>query len=330
MIEYSVGVDHLSLGSLDDLQDAIYDSDHTLNLAGILDNLDLPAPTTSVSNGTTGDDTMTGGSVIDILSGRDGHDTLSGASGNDQLYGEAGNDVLNGGTGDDYMEGGTGNDVYVYNVGDGSDTLEELDGSADKISFGSGFDINDLTFARVGNNDLVITVDDGSTTQEIIIQNQFVQYKGIETIEFIGSPSFDLSTYGYTLHGTATRDILYGVTFGGGNQDTIYGGGGDDTIYGLDGDDTLHGEAGNDTIDTGLGNNTVYGGDGNDKVIANVGNDVLYGGGGNDVIEDLGVMTIIIILREMTCTRMVVVLMQFIYPGIYIWHYCLLPFRERS
>ena len=63
--------------------------------------------------GTSGNDTLTGGSDADALYGYGGNDSLAGAGGNDSLYGYAGNDTLLGGDGDDYL--------HKYNeTGDGS------------------------------------------------------------------------------------------------------------------------------------------------------------------------------------------------------------------
>ncbi|MHC0019748.1 calcium-binding protein, partial [Acinetobacter pittii] len=60
----------------------------------------------------------------DILQGYGSADHLEGLAGNDTLYGYAGNDVLTGGTGNDYLDGGAGNDSYVFNLGDGQDTIQ--------------------------------------------------------------------------------------------------------------------------------------------------------------------------------------------------------------
>jgi len=46
----------------------------------------------------------------------------------DRLYGGGANDVLQGKRGNDYLEGGSGNDTYVWNTGDGFDTILDTDG----------------------------------------------------------------------------------------------------------------------------------------------------------------------------------------------------------
>ena len=50
--------------------------------------------------------------------------TLNGGDGDDRIVGSAGNDVVNGGKGSDVAFLGAGNDVFVWNPGDGSDTVD--------------------------------------------------------------------------------------------------------------------------------------------------------------------------------------------------------------
>jgi hypothetical protein len=58
--------------------------------------------------------------------GEYGEDTLEGGSGADTIGGGAKADTIEGGTGNDSLTGGTGNDVFVYNVGDGLDTITDF------------------------------------------------------------------------------------------------------------------------------------------------------------------------------------------------------------
>lgn len=55
-------------------------------------------------------------------------DTLTIAGfGNDQLLGGKGDDTLSGGKGKDIMTGGRGQDTFIFNVGDGRDTITDFD-----------------------------------------------------------------------------------------------------------------------------------------------------------------------------------------------------------
>jgi len=78
--------------------------------------------------GGEGDDWIFGGDGRDYISGGAGDDNLNGGAGEwDNLHGEEGDDTLNGGLGRDTMTGGAGNDVFVL------DSPEKLFAQADKI-----------------------------------------------------------------------------------------------------------------------------------------------------------------------------------------------------
>jgi Ca2+-binding RTX toxin-like protein len=80
----------------------------------------------SLDLGATGIEAVVGGAGNDNLrtSGA-GRVILAGGGGNDSLTGSVAGDLLYGGTGDDALKGGRGNDVYVFNRGDGSDTITD-------------------------------------------------------------------------------------------------------------------------------------------------------------------------------------------------------------
>ena len=63
-------------------------------------------------------------------------DALVGAVGEDRFYGRAGDDILEGKRGNDYLEGGSGDDRYIFNIGDGVDTILDVEGN-DRILLGS-------------------------------------------------------------------------------------------------------------------------------------------------------------------------------------------------
>ena len=74
------------------------------------------------------DRTLIGTVNDDLLAGRSGNDTLTGLAGNDTLSGRSGNDRLSGGLGNDLLDGGSGDDTYVYQAGDGLDTIADAIG----------------------------------------------------------------------------------------------------------------------------------------------------------------------------------------------------------
>ena len=95
-------------------------------------DIEIPPPSAEI-----GDDSISGGSGVDILYGGGGQDAPASGSGEDILYG-GGGDVLYGGTGDDTISGGPGDDSLHSGAGD--DTLTGGAG-ADILEGGAGGDV---------------------------------------------------------------------------------------------------------------------------------------------------------------------------------------------
>ena len=89
-----------------------------------------------------------------------GDDTILGSAGNDTLYGGEGNDSLSGGAGTDKLYGGDGEDIFVYNNGDGSDTIADYK-EEDSIQIASGTVDNVST---ASNGSVVFKVGKGKIT----------------------------------------------------------------------------------------------------------------------------------------------------------------------
>ena len=123
----------------------------------------------------------------DEMNGTRGNDVLRGAFGNDKLYGQDGDDVLVGGTGDDHLVGGYGSDTYVYNKGDGHDTIDTStyyydNGAKDRLKFGEGISAEDLEVIRRGN-DVTFSLRDGSGS--VRVQEHFRNdYYELDEVEF--------------------------------------------------------------------------------------------------------------------------------------------------
>jgi len=231
--------------------------------------------------GGSGNDTLIGNEVANVLTGGAGVDTASyrsaragvnaslatgGVSGYaagdtyvgienlegsafvDSLYGDASANVLSGLAGGDLLSGGAGNDTLLG--GDGNDRLE---GGAD----------NDLLDGGTGND----TLNGGD---------------GIDVL--LGGDGNDL------LNGDAGADRLDGgigvdTLNGGIGDDTLNGGDGNDVLLGGDGNDLLNGDADADRLEGGVGNDTLNGGDGNDVLLGGDSNDLLNGDAGADRLE---------------------------------------------
>ena len=225
-------------------------------------------------SGTNGNDKISGTSGNDFLSGEKGDDTINANAGNDVIYGGAGNDKLNGGAGDD---------TYIWNLGDGLDTIYDA-GNNDTISFGDGISFSDLAFQCVNNSDLKIFIKN-NPNQGIIIQDFLtsnLNYK-IEELTFIDGSQVHLSEIALTLKQLSTGETITGTDFGdtiyaNGGNDTVNAGNGNDTIYGGAGFDTIKGENGNDILIGGTGNDRLEGGAGDDTYIYNIGDglDTIY------------------------------------------------------
>ncbi|MFN3914832.1 MAG: calcium-binding protein [Aquabacterium sp.] len=123
-------------------------------------------------DGGAGDDILDGGDDNDVLTGGDGNDILRGGAGRDKLYGDNGTkapgmDILEGGAGDDALNGGGGSDMYVFNLGDGKDTIQDdgRNGSHNVVVF--KFSSSQIKAVARSGEDLVISygVDDSVTVK---------------------------------------------------------------------------------------------------------------------------------------------------------------------
>ena len=261
--------------------------------------------------GNKGSDTLNGGYGNDTLYGDDGDDTLIGNSGNDtlyggndddiikgdedddKLYGDYGNDTLIGGNGNDLLDGGYGNDTYIFNRGDGNDTIYDMNG-LDTVKFGKNINKEDLSFKRELDR-LIIYIKDknGINSDSVTIQNFFsantdIGGNTVRTILFANGSYYDANKVLELapLNPTDKDDRLYltdnnDTFYAGLGNDEIWGRNGNDFISGNEGDDTLYGNGGEDILIGGVGNDHLDGGAGNDTYIFNKGD-------GNDVITDWG------------------------------------------
>ena len=242
-------------------------------------------------------ETFHAGAGNDQVNAGNGDDVLYGEEGNDTLYGEYGDDTLNGGTGSDHMEGGCGSDTYVFNLGDGADTVFDYEYDMtpkDRILFGEGISSSDVRMERQGNNLVVWYSESDSFT----VQDAYREYYGtgryfVESVEFVDGTVWDteaIANRANHLLGTDGDDTIngYAEAVGYHQNETVHGLGGDDQINVGDGDDTVYGDEGNDTIFAGSGQDILIGGAGNDYLDGGTGNDIyrFERGDGVDTIFD--------------------------------------------
>ncbi|MBE5885800.1 MAG: hypothetical protein E7284_05275 [Lachnospiraceae bacterium] len=239
-------------------------------------------------------ETFHGGAGNDTINAEAGNDTLYGEEGADTLKGGAGNDTLVGGAGNDELEGGAGQDTYIFNLGDGVDTIYDYESilNSDKIVFGTGVNPVDVTMERVGEN-LVVKY---SATDSFTVQGAYrvINPEGlcfVESMEFADGTVWnteDIANRANIHIGTEGDNSMKGYEqkFGYNTSETFHGGAGNDTINAEAGNDTLYGEEGADTLKGGAGNDTLVGGAGNDYLDGGAGSDtyIIGANDGNDAI----------------------------------------------
>ncbi|MBI5907703.1 MAG: hypothetical protein HY853_03855 [Burkholderiales bacterium] len=193
-----------------------------------------------------------GGSGNDVVIGSDSGAVLNGGAGNDLVLGGAGDDVLNGGAGNDTLYGGAGTDSYVFNLGDGVDTIIETQGGAgtDALTFGPGILAGDLDIYMDGDK---LVFAHGNGRDRLGIANWFGSLNEaahrLDSVSFADGQTLDLAALQL---GTSGNDTLTGT----GANDILAGGAGDDILIGEAGDDLLNGGSGADQMSGGLGDDT--------------------------------------------------------------------------
>lgn len=196
---------------------------------------------------------------------------FSNTTGDDQIFGFDGADTLDGGLGDDKLQGEEGNDTYVFDSGYGEDTILDSGDAADvdKVEFGSGIVVADVSLTRNSNDPDDLVIDFAGSSDQLIINEHFGNQKHwIETLEFDDGTVWNRATIDSMVVGsTAGDDNLYGFD----SVDSLDGGQGNDYIEGRGGNDTLQGGLGNDELRGGEGDDTYNfdSGDGEDVILDN-------------------------------------------------------------
>ncbi|WP_320442707.1 calcium-binding protein [Herbaspirillum sp. alder98] len=238
--------------------------------------------------GGAGNDVLDAGSGNDQLFAGSGNDRLYGGEGNDSLFGESGDDLIAGGTGNDKLKGGSGDDVYLFDRGDGRDTITDSyyqrpRTDNDTILFGSNIAPEDISIVRNYSDDLILKVNgaDDSVTVQRYFTADCNTATALENISFADGTTWDIDTIKkMAMIATDANDSICGYS----TDDVIHGDAGDDWLRGAGGNDTLDGGDGNDNLVGGSGNDQLHGGEGNDSLSGESGNDILNGGAGNDVL----------------------------------------------
>jgi Ca2+-binding RTX toxin-like protein len=233
--------------------------------------------------------------------------TINGGDGADVLRGSKGNDTVIGGRGNDMAFLGAGDDTFIWNPGDGSDTVEGQAGK-DRLVF-NGANVNE-------NIDISANGDRVRFTRNVA--NVTMDLNDVEAIDFNALGGADTIVVG-DLSGTDLTEVNLNLAASNGAGDglpdnvIVNGTSGDDVIQ-VVGDATVTSvlglaaqvnitgaESANDrlTINALAGDDVVQasglqaaaiqltadGGEGDDILIGGSGNDVLLGGDGDDVLR---------------------------------------------
>ena len=171
--------DNFNVADYDEFKNSI----ETIDASAVTNDLTIIANLKNNSIiGTASDDFIDGGKGSDTISGGKGNDSVFGGKGNDELYGGVGNDSLWGGEGDDTLYGGDGDDIFIYNPGEGKDTIADY-AKGDVIMILSG---DSYKKEAVDGDDVTFTFSSG----KIVVQGA-----ADNAIKFVDSNRRTIDTY---------------------------------------------------------------------------------------------------------------------------------------
>ncbi|MDD5385392.1 MAG: hypothetical protein PHG89_11000 [Gallionella sp.] len=254
-----------------------------------------------------------------------GNGALSGGDQADSLYGMNGADTLIGGKGNDYLEGGQGNDTYIWNSGDGLDTIRDTDGLGSIVINGQTLAIGEsrdggrtFILKDSANNDHTCTVLSGDINAAggatLLIDNavEILNYrKGELGLTLNGAAATQPTPPGSTSHDIIGDPLIHSATIAPGgqapdwqvvnayNQQYVDDGNGGQTLIAYDVDYFLvdadrnpvepGGPVRADNLRDTAGNDHIVSGGGNDTItLSRGGNDIVEAGDGNDTLSKTG------------------------------------------
>ncbi|MXO65949.1 calcium-binding protein, partial [Altericroceibacterium endophyticum] len=122
--------------------------------------------------------------------------SLTGTAGDDTLTGTIYDDTLNGGGGQDSLSGGDGSDTYLFNLGDGDVTIEEIGAAADvdALVFGAGIALSNVFVSADPDNptDVILTIGDAGDKITLKHQDAEDGSQSIEELRFADGTSLTL------------------------------------------------------------------------------------------------------------------------------------------
>ena len=230
--------------------------------------------------------------VTNYITGDENPNTLDGTAAVDIISGLESADIITGNGDDDTLIGGGGVDTYVWNEGDGYDTIVGDNLSQDIIQI-NGVDFYDYNFEVVGNDLIVGVAGDANydwsaaggnlTIKDFLAGGDTLDYMVVdlgEKDEFYNpaGEGADSRFYFSAINGI-DQGNYYELVIGTDGNDVITDAGGTwiNRLFGFDGDDTIT------AADSGP--SVLLGGNGDDTLIGGTNNDDLRGGRGSDSID---------------------------------------------
>ena len=295
ILDGASGIDQMSGAQGDDRYVVDNTLDTVIELAG--QGIDTVYASVNYSTAVDVENLVLTGSAF-TANGNELNNVLIGNAGNNTVNGGAGNDFLAGWLGNDLLDGGVGDDSYLYNQGEGRDSILDTSG-VDTVRFGAGISLDSLAareYILNGQRRMFVSVLNSNGEEQAdqgvdfaLLSNgvspieQFVLTNGQTfTLDQLKPPS--VTTNGGNNNDTLTGSRANDTMDGGNGNDTLYGRTGNDTLYGGNGNDALFGEGGHDKVYGGNGDDRLEGGYGDDLLDGDNGRDILLGGAGNDLL----------------------------------------------
>jgi trimeric autotransporter adhesin len=188
------------------------------------------------------------GTQIENALGGAGNDSLVGNDLANTLSGGLGDDVLTGGKGDDLLLGEVGVDSYVFNEGDGQDTIVESGNNTAIVINGTAVDTAYYANGKLhyGTQGDTVTVDlqqvTALTVGDVAYSGQAVQDAFVAVVSSTG----DIALLGQAVQGQLLGAGNWNVT-GTGYHNVLLGNAGNNTLDGGAGSDVMAGGTGDDT-----------------------------------------------------------------------------------
>jgi len=291
-------------------------SGNDILLAGAGDDYLIGGTGNDRLEGGDGLDDLYGGMGNDILLGGAGKDFLIGGDGDDTLEGGSGDDVLTGGKGNDILKGGLGNDTYIFNRGDGQDTIDETafeqvqeaysytQAVQKSVKDGKHWKTVWVNETRTGYRAITQAAEGGRDTLQfgahIGISDLLMRKSGSDLVvdlkplsdsdtnqDRVTIKNWDQAEFrieDFRFRSGFAIDLAKTIDFktGNDNGETISAASGKSSwLSGLGGNDQINGSSGDDVLLGGAGDDNLVGGTGNDTYVFERGN-------GKDVIQDSG------------------------------------------